>query len=239
MSKAQNAIARKLIFIMLALFVAVVMVRLGIWQLERGAQKQQLLHQWQQPATQLLLPIRSGQKYQKVQVSGMFDQQRYFLLDNRTRDGQVGYEVLALLALTKNQTMLVNLGWLAAGFDRSVLPEYEIPAAQVTMIGWLKQVEKSYQLADDIWLAGWPKRIQQVELLRIEKALALGALQSVVLLNEKPLTAKLVTDWKPVNMSAQKHFGYAIQWFLMAFTLVVMVVWFYRKGLKEKGGSDE
>jgi cytochrome oxidase assembly protein ShyY1 len=239
MSKTQNGTTRKLIFLLTALLVVVVMVRLGIWQLDRGAQKQQLLHQWHQPATELLLPIVVSQKYQRVQVSGVFDQQRYFLLDNRTRDGQVGYEVLALLTLAKNKTLLVNLGWLAAGFDRSVLPEFAVPVAQVTIKGWLKQVERSYQLANDVWLAGWPKRIQQVELLRIEEAASSEFLQTVILLNETPLTAKLITDWKPVNMSAQKHFGYAIQWFLMAFTLVVMVVWFYIKNLKEKGGSDE
>ncbi|NRA22439.1 MAG: SURF1 family protein [Oceanospirillaceae bacterium] len=229
MSKTQNIATRKLIFICLALVMVLVMLRLGFWQLERAEEKQQLLAQWQQPVAEISFPLPLDRLYQKVKVEGVFDLKRYFLLDNRTRAGRVGYEVLALLTLEKNSVLLVNLGWLAGSVDREFFPQLKLPTGKVVLSGWLKKVEKSFQLAADDWRSSWPKRVQQIELSRIAKTSNIEHLEHVVLLSEYPVVPELITQWKPVTMSVAKHLGYAVQWFLMALVLCAMLVWFYTK----------
>jgi len=239
MSKTQKLNARKIIFLVLSLLLVVVMARLGIWQLERADEKKQLFAQWEKPAIDASFDLPANTTYQKVIVTGVLDQERYFLLDNKIRGGRAGYEVLVLMSLETNRTLLVNLGWVAGQFNRGELPVIQIPKGTVEVSGWIKKIERAFQLQDDVWQQGWPKRIQQIEFGKMFDVLASKKLQQIVLLSEKPLLPELVTQWKPVNMSVNKHLGYAAQWFLMAVVLCFMMIWFYRKSLPTRSGTYE
>jgi len=239
MSKTQKLNARKIIFLVLSLLLVVMMARLGIWQLERADEKKQLFAQWEKPAIDASFDLPANTTYQKVTVTGMLDQQRYFLLDNKIRGGRAGYEVLVLMSLEANKTLLVNLGWVAGQFNRDELPAIKIPRGTIEVSGWIKKIERAFQLQDDAWQQGWPKRIQQIEFGKMFDVLAINNLQQIVLLSEKPLLPELVTQWKPVNMSVNKHLGYAAQWFLMAIVLCFMMIWFYRKSLPTRSGTYE
>lgn len=84
---------------------------------------------------------------------------------------------------------------------------------------------------------GWPKRLLQVDLAAMEKSLGKPLLPWVVQLDETSPVAQTVY-WPVVNMSADKHIAYAVQWFLMAFALVIL--WLYansnlgRRSVKNK-----
>jgi len=239
MSKTQKLNTRKIIFLVLSLVLVVVMGRLGVWQLERAEEKKQLFAQWEKPAIDASFDLPENSTYQKVRVTGELDPERYFLLDNKIRGGRAGYEVLVLMSLEANRTLVVNLGWVAGQFNRDELPIIQIPKGTVEISGWIKKIERAFQLQDDVWQQRWPKRIQQIEFEKMFEVLAIDNLQQVVLLSEKPLLPELVTAWKPVNMSVNKHLGYAVQWFLMAIVLCVMMIWFYRKSLSTRSGTYE
>ena len=235
-SKAEKSMASKLFILALVVILVMLLLRLGFWQLDRAEEKKLLIKQWQQPATETLLNLdKQPGFYRKVEFEGLINNRQYFLLDNRTRQGKVGYELIVLTKLADNTAILVNLGWLATGTDRSTLPTVELPNSKVKFSGWMKQQQKVFQLKEDQWQAGWPKRIQQIEIDKIASVTNIKNLATFVLLNEKPLLESLTTAWKPVNMSAQKHIGYAFQWFLMAFTLSVMLLWFGLKQSKKTG----
>ncbi|MCJ8341152.1 MAG: hypothetical protein MJK10_22035 [Pseudomonadales bacterium] len=237
MSKAEKLTASKLIVLILVLGLVLLLITLGFWQLDRAKQKEILIEQWHQPAIQIKFPLvtDAGDYYQKIEISGKLDQQHIFLLDNRTRQGKVGYELLALLAVQQDSWILVNLGWLAADSDRSILPVIQLPAGELKISGWLKKVNRAFQLQTDAWGANWPKRIQQVEMSKIAKVRGVKSIYKNILLAEKPLVKGLVTDWKPVNMSVEKHIGYAFQWFLMAIVLCALLFWLWRYSKLEKG----
>jgi len=239
MSKTQKLNARKIIFLVLSLLLAVGMGRLGFWQLDRAEEKRQLFSQWQKPATNVSIELPENTYYKKVTVRGELDQERYFLLDNKVRGGRAGYEVLALLTMESKQMLLVNLGWVSGQSNRDYLPSLQLPKGHLEISGWVKKIERAFQLDKDTWQQGWPKRIQQIEFMRMFKTLATNNLQQIVLLSERPLLPELITQWKPANMSASKHLGYAAQWFLMAFVLCLMMIWFYRKSLQTRSGTDE
>ena len=69
---------------------------------------------------------------------------------------------------------------------------------------------------------GWPKVVQSVDLDRMSAALGQPLLPAVLLLDAGH-PACFVCDWRPVaGVDADRHRGYAVQWFALAATLVVI-----------------
>jgi surfeit locus 1 family protein len=95
------------------------LIALGFWQLVRAEEKSELLaaHQAQQLAAPISIDELERQPnpaYQRVQLQGFFDARHTLLLDNRTRDGKVGVEVLQpFYDQASGLWLLLNRGWLA------------------------------------------------------------------------------------------------------------------------------
>jgi len=103
---------------LLVLALLPLLVWLGFWQLERSEQKRELLERQQarQEATPLTPEQLDGsaeQAYARVYLQGSFDAAHSFLLDSRTRDGQVGVELLQpFYDEPSGRWLLINRGWL-------------------------------------------------------------------------------------------------------------------------------
>jgi cytochrome oxidase assembly protein ShyY1 len=234
MSKRQPRSTIKWIIALVAFLLLPVLVGLGKWQLERAEQKTELLQQWQQQTVYLAglpgLPVSMGTR---VQLSGELDDKRWFLLDNRVRDGEVGYEVLALFQpVGESLQLLVNLGWVKADVDRSVLPEVSLPAGKIDIQGRLINPKNALQLAQDHWITGWPKRVQGIDIARI-KAHINRAMYPALLRVSEPIVPELKTGWRIVNMPPEKHLGYAFQWFALAFVLATGMGWLGWQGARK------
>ncbi len=245
MSKAEKLDSRKLIVLVLVLGLVFALVHLGFWQLDRAKQKELLIKQWSAPAISTSFRSRGEAQniYQKIKLKGSFNKEHYFWLDNKIRHGKVGYELVVLFELASDSMLAVNLGWVKGDMDRSVLPRVDLPTEEILLMGWLKKVEPAFQLKADIWGLAWPKRIQQINFLKITAAMQSTQLtqqkhqliEPYILLAEKPILSELTTQWKPVNMSVEKHLGYAVQWFLMALVLCGMLIWYWRINGREIG----
>ncbi len=211
------------------LLALMLLTGLGVWQLNRAEEKRLLLERKGRitPPIHFLDQARL-QHLSSVSLQGQFLTTAQFLLDNRIYQGQPGYEVLVLLQQDMDhRAILVNLGWLAAGNDRRQLPEFSIPAGRQTVNGRLTTVTPGLMLAHDRWDNGWPKRIQQIDINRIEQLLGIELYPWQVRL-DKPLIDGLVVEWKAVNMSPEKHRAYAVQWFTMAAALFLWLIWFLK-----------
>jgi cytochrome oxidase assembly protein ShyY1 len=259
MSKAEKKNTGKLILSLISLCFVVLMTYLGFWQLERAEQKEQILKQWHGPSIKLEKVEQQSHLsfYQKVILKGHIDPQQYFFLDNRTRNGKVGYELIGIMRLApssnvalEEKAVFVNLGWLPGSVDRKVLPAIAMPKTEIEIEGWLKNVEAGMLLAKDNWTADWPIRIQQVDLSKMAAVISNVNYVPLLFLTQKPLFQGLLTQWKPTNMTVEKHLGYAVQWFLMAFVLVLMNAWFLlsnrikikqrnEKGRNKRGSVNE
>src|SRR5690554_4683572 len=88
----------------------------GCWQLTRAAVETALLGPWQAEsagqtgAEQADAAVKPGQP---VWLTCFYREQTW-LLDNRTRDGMHGYEVLALFHPLEGPPVVVNRGWIQA-----------------------------------------------------------------------------------------------------------------------------
>ena len=212
------------------------MVSLGLWQLQRAQEKAALAAAFTQRQAQRPAPLSAlwdeapaALAYVPVQLTGTFLQDEYFLLDNRISGGRFGYEVLGILRLGDgSDAVLVNRGWIAGDSSRRELPEVPPVAGQVTLTGHVYVAPGApYLLAEQQLQAGWPKRIQAVEMDKIEPpimAVTTGKVFPYPVRIDADGAGALLVDWKVVNVSPQKHQGYALQWFSMAAVLFIFYV---------------
>ncbi|MBN8429511.1 SURF1 family protein [Microbulbifer salipaludis] len=209
------------------------LIGLGNWQLHRAEEKQQILQQVNtrlssQPVA--VADLESLEIFTPVRLLGVYTDE-YLYLDNRTRNGRVGYEVLQAFEVSANagdakagqrSRWLINRGWLAAGADRNQLPEVRYPLAAKVVTGFL------YPSAESDTVGARPPAKPGDEHVRIQsmdtglgRQLGLQHPQWHVRLGADSDTA-LVTDWQLITTNPQKHRGYAVQWFMMAAALLIM-----------------
>ncbi|GAB5452955.1 MAG: hypothetical protein Hals2KO_32830 [Halioglobus sp.] len=205
---------------------------LGFWQLSRAEEKQAITREFEgkqsRPPALLgeldLLDARAL-AYQPVQMSGRF-MDEYFLLDNRMVQGRYGNDVIGVFEDTASGVLvLVNRGWIVADAARRSLPEAPAVEGEVRLTGQVYVAPgKPYLLQDEALSEGWPKRIQAVQLGKIAAALGVGeaALFPYPVRIASGAPGALYVDWPVVNVSPAKHYGYAVQWFAMAFVLAVL-----------------
>lgn len=214
---ASVALIRSWPLTILSVCLLPILLALGNWQLQRAAEKQQMLSDIDgrlaaQPHKISTLGV--PQVYTPVRLLGYYTDE-YFYLDNRTRNGRVGYEVLQVF-VSGQQRWLINRGWLAADSQRSQLPEITYPLAAKVITGFLYPVSAGGKDA----IIGLHARIQEIGTALTEN-LELAEPNWSIRLSADSDTA-LVTDWQFVNSSPERHRAYAFQWFSMAGVLIIL-----------------
>lgn len=204
-----------------------VLVALGIWQLQRADEKAVLSASWEARAEQAPVDLSdlvgvepAALPYRRVKITGEFSPEQYFLLDNRTRRGRFGYEVLAVFHWAGG-VALVNRGWIEADPARLSRPQVPVVTGRVGVAGHVYVTPgQPFLLAEQQLSGGWPKLIQAVEMDVLAAAVGGEVFPYPIRLDEGQPGA-LTTDWQVVNVSPQKHQAYAVQWFAMATTLLI------------------
>ena len=225
--------ARVFVPVLAGVVMLAILLRLGFWQLERAAYKEELgaISQAndsapaEAPDRLLALGAVQRWRFRQARADGALQVRRQYLLDNRTHRGRAGYHVLALLPGTP-AGILVNRGWVPVGPDRSKLPDLAVPESLAPLTGRLVPPPSPGVLLGPTGhdSASWPRVVQVVDLELMEQALGTDLLPAVLLLDpDQP--ACYVCDWSPVpGISAERHRGYALQWFALAAALVVIAV---------------
>lgn len=206
-------------------------VSLGQWQWGRAAEKRALWESFTGPgASARPLGTRSlGElpRYTRLELSGRFEPQRQFLLDNRTFRGRAGYEVLTPFVLADGRTLLVDRGWVPFGGRRDLLPEIDFsPPEWVTITGRADELPaaglESGRAAPSTD-AGWPKVTSYPRMEQLEAALG-QRLETRILLLDAAAPHGYVREWHPPGASPATHLSYAMQWWSFAAALLVLYV---------------
>jgi len=221
---------------LLTVVVFSLLVNLGLWQFHRGEEKQNLEHQ---------LNVRSTQKHQplyqvldisepltglKVSTAFTLTTSPLIYLDNQIHQGQVGYLIYQIVKPElQTQYLLIELGFMKAGYDRSALPMVTQQIESHTITGRL-YTRSSNPLSSDLIPESLNQlRIQNLNFKQLEAHLGFTLLPFALQpdsLKDWPLSQ----PWTPLSMKSSKHFGYSIQWFVMAGVwLSLMCVLFLRK----------
>lgn len=203
-----------------------VLLGLGIWQVQRAGEKSTLLAQWDQQLEEGDWPHtldRGLTMGQPVELSGHYDPRYVWLLDNRTRDGRSGYEVLTLFQPASGPVVLVNRGWLPAPERRSQLPQVETPPERVQIRARVADYPTPPVLADTPEENGWPRRVQALHPDDVQQV-APDVIGRMLRLDNPAQPGAFRADWAPDLMGPQTHYGYALQWFSLATALAVLTV---------------
>ncbi len=212
-------------FGLLALFIG-----LGSWQLERAREKAALQQTYesrlqQSPRSLNQLPNDTQDlRYYPVEITGHYDNAHHILVDNKVHQRQVGYDVITpFIPDDGKQLILINRGWIAAGKSRNELPVIAQVIGTQTVRGIIYiPIGKPFLLSQQQEFTGqWPVRVQVPDISLIAHHLQQPLYPFLVLLDPTAQNG-FVRDWKPVNMPAQKHIGYAVQWFTFALVLIII-----------------
>jgi surfeit locus 1 family protein len=209
-----------------ALFFFALTLSLGNWQSERAETKRALQARYDRASVEAPIHVgstlldRDSVLYRKLEVQGVFDDAHTILLDNRILNGVAGYHVLTPLKIGGGRlAILVNRGWVAAGRTREQVPLPPTPAGTVTLEGMATDPHSRY-----VELAPTAPHGRVWQNLNFERYTATSGLtlQPVLLLQTSPAADGLQRNWPRPDTGVSMHVSYAIQWYSLATTLVVL-----------------
>ena len=224
---------RRIVVLAAAVAGVGVTARLGVWQLDRAAQKQALGAAIETRAAAAPLDTAAlardaataePQFWRPVRVQGRWLAGRTVFLDNRQMNGRPGFFVVTPLELAPGDAVLVQRGWVPRDPQRrSRLPPVPTPAGTVQVEGRVAPPpSRLFAFAPDP-----PGPIRQ--------NLDLGAYAGEIGERLRPLSVQqlpgglsdgLQRDWAQPAVDVAKHHCYAFQWFAMATLIAGLYVWF-------------
>lgn len=229
------------------LLILPVLLRLGFWQLDRAEEKREIvaLFKKQNESAPLLinesLKVKQGLNYRNSQVEGNYNPSKLIFIDNKIYKGKTGVYVLTPFRIKDSQySILVNRGWVPMVADRTHLPDIHTTTARLKISGKIKTLtEKPFMIGEQFQSnQGWPALMQWINLTEIEKKSGLKLLPYIFLLDEKEKSG-FIREWKPVVMQPEKSTSYAVQWFMLAFALVVIYIVVNFKNVKRESKNGE
>ena len=208
---------------------------LGFWQIDRGAEKDQIVFNFEEAQKKQPLPVgKLSKKWDRVYAEGTIDKSKIIFIDNSMHKGLLGYKVVAPLIVGLDKVILVDFGWTKQperrGDDKTVTITED---DKISVTGVLEQPELGLVLSDELFSASWPK-ISQSKSIEALQQLFNKEIYPFILLSDFRKDSDLIYI-KPVvtNMPPVKHYGYAGQWFAMFVALTIMYIYFLRKSRNE------
>ncbi len=227
------------------------LIKLGLWQLDRGNEK--LRYEQQLTERAQLLPQRLGVVISELRDMSLSGQESLppqtlnglkvdvelvdtsgliLLLDNQINQGTVGYVIYMLgevqfedenkLLVTEKQ-LLIDLGFVAASNDRRELPQIGNVMLPTKMSGRL-YTRSVNPLSHELGLENTtPNRIQNLNIAALSQYTGQEVLPFVF--QPQSLDSwPYELLWRPTAMKSEKHFGYSFQWFVMAAVLLFLML---------------
>ena len=210
----------------MALFVSLV-GWLGSWQLDRAGEKQakQALLDARRAETPLQLtgsvPSAEPLLYRRVRAEGEWLAKGQVFIDNQILDGRAGFHVITPLRLAgAPDSVLVNRGWIARDASYPQAPAVAVPAGFARVSGLASLPPARVLELSKVTVTGnvW----QNLSIDRYRAATGIAVLP-IVVLDEAPARGLRAVVDKP-DAGVAKHQEYALTWFSLAITAVVLWV---------------
>ncbi len=228
--------ARNVILIIVALALATLFVRLGLWQLSRRAERATVNAARESRGSQATLDWTavgsvprdtSGAMWRTVRVAGRYDREHEIVLRGRSFEGRPGVEVLTPL-MVGDAAILVLRGWLPAadGLRPDLAagwPSEWGDATRVEVVGTLipptpgravNPLSLEYGGREHLVIVG-------PDLDIIAERLPYALLPYIVRLDRDNREAAVLEQPPDVEPNLGNHFSYAVQWFAFAAISIV------------------
>jgi surfeit locus 1 family protein len=216
---------------LLTIVLIAFLISLGRWQLRRADEKRVLFDSFAAGADATLpIDLRTPpvRRYQHIEASGHYDDTRQVLIDNMVNAERAGYFVITPFALTGGGWVLVNRGWVPLGASRAERPAIPVAGNARRLRGRADNMPSpGIQMGTKAALAppypvvaGFPSHHEIAQLLH-ESSWTYAA--DLVLLDSGEPDG-YVRNWSAPGFPPMRHIAYAVQWFALALTLLVIYV---------------
>ena len=224
--KLKDSLQENKLLTSFSIFFVFVFVFLGIWQIERAANKEGLLQDFnteqESPPTRL---TSQSPNWSRVFVDGVFDSSRQILIDNQIHNGKVGYKIFTPFRFDDNKIVLVDRGWIGQGQSRSDLPQLNILEKKSRIIATVTSPEQGVLAGSELLTNEWPRVSQSKAVEVIASAFNEPILDIVLVLDPGSSQITEFIQIKPFAITPVKHYGYAMQWFTMSIVLLGMFLY--------------
>jgi len=218
-----------------AVAAALLTARLGVWQLDRAAQKITLQAAIENQGKRPPLPAIEladdpaaalAQHHRGIVIDGRWLPEHTVFLENRQMNGRPGFFVVTPLQLADGSAVLVQRGWLPRDMtDRTRVVQPPTADGQVRVEGRIAPPPS--RLYDFAGAASGPIRQNiDVEGFARETRLRLRPLSIVQLEGTPTLNDGLSRKWLRPAADVAKHHGYAFQWFALCALILSLYAWF-------------
>ncbi len=245
-------------WILLVLIFVPLLARLGLWQLDRAAEREQAMKNLAVVLTQPPVSITDMEindrevSLVRTEVKGEIDWSRQFLLENQVHNTVSGYEVLVPMVFAPGQAILVSRGWLppSPGKKPNLSPPQGMSSRQAVkgfavippprLADFQREIlDKSgdFRVLDvNPEHAQWPVLIQEEDFPKLSALLQLELVPRV-LQSAQDLPYGYARVWKPAARGPAVNYGYAAQWFGMALLLIGAMIGVNLRRIKHRQDS--
>ena len=212
----------KFLFSVFVYFIILVLISLGSWQLYRLNWKLDLISEIENSLkiNPVELSKSNNKNYLRIKTSGTVDFDKQIYLYNLNNSGKPGFEVINPI-LIGNENYLINRGWIP--FDKKDKAEINLINSN-HIIGTLKKQSKanSFKPENDIEKNYW-FTLDRDDILKYTSK---NFSNFIIYLNGdyKIPKPRVIT----ANIS-NNHKKYAITWFSMAISILLIYLYFRRK----------
>lgn len=211
-----------------ALMTAFSFGSLGLWQLDRAAEKVDA-----QSALEDRLSISAGpieeipaghlhaanpeMQNRHVSLTGEYLNERTILISAEFFDSQIGYGVVTPLRLSSNdQLVLVHRGWTTGILPPNTDPDIRPFQGPTTVTAQVFVPDGNNRvISSTIDANQWPLRIRSLEIDVMEGILGEPLFPFEVRLTDDQ-AGTLVRHWSAVNVNVNQNLSYSLQWFSLA-----------------------
>ena len=219
------------ILIFAIIFVPIT-ISLGMWQIERANEKKIIIANYDKLLVSAPIALQKNQmlnNWQPIETTGTYEDTVVYE-DNAINNGKAGFKVYHLFRNDDGTFIFIHRGFIERNLIKNNLPEVEIPTEKKLIYGTTLFKQNNT----------FVKNIEESDSRIIQEFNASLLIDKYPMLKDKYLhpflfnldirdVNKYQPIEKPVNMTASKHIGYAIQWFGLCAALIILTIYAYRR----------
>ena len=219
------------ILIFAIIFVPIT-ISLGMWQIERANEKKIIIANYDKLLVSAPIALQKNQmlnNWQPIETTGTYEDTIVYE-DNAINNGKAGFKVYHLFRNDDGTFIFIHRGFIERNLIKNNLPEVEIPTEKKLIYGTTLFKQNNT----------FVKNIEESDSRIIQEFNASLLIDKYPMLKDKYLhpflfnldirdVNKYQPIEKPVNMTASKHIGYAIQWFGLCAALIILTIYAYRR----------
>ncbi|GIR17811.1 MAG: SURF1-like protein [Gammaproteobacteria bacterium] len=219
------------ILIFAIIFVPIT-ISLGMWQIERANEKKLIIANYDKLLVSAPIALQKNQmlnNWQPIETTGTYEDTIVYE-DNAINNGKAGFKVYHLFRNDDGTFIFIHRGFIERNLIKNNLPEVEIPTEKKSIYGTTLFKQNNT----------FVKNIEESDSRIIQEFNASLLIDKYPMLKDKYLhpflfnldirdVNKYQPIEKPVNMTASKHIGYAIQWFGLCAALIILTIYAFRR----------